>query len=233
MKVIRGVTAVLAACLTVSQPVLGQASDATYNARGQRLSGKTAVEKTIGKCVLALVIGGGLGAALKGKNGAAIGLAAGGLVCALMMKTASDKDKARVRAAELEAFNSNAMQRASWTTDDGTPAELAVMPSGQGSVLMTSAGSLECRRDNQCRIGDSWFPKDQILSKQAQANAPKIVKASFESAEELVCRRNRVTLGVQGQVVSDGSDTACLVGDTWVTGDALKKSKIKESNILI
>jgi hypothetical protein len=228
-------TAALLLGVMIVQPIVAQRAEAqaTYNAQGQRLSGKTYVEKSIGKCIVALLIGGGLGAAIKGKDGALVGLAAGGLVCALIMKAAGDKDKARMRDAQLAALNSNARQDASWETDGGAHAQLAVVPAGSGTVLMTSAGSLECRRDNQCRVGDNWYPKDQILSRQAAADAPNVVKASFASSRELVCRRSRIAYGVDGQVVSDGTDIACLDGDTWVTSDAFKKDKINADHVVI
>ena len=122
-------------------------------------------------------LGAGLGAAIKGKDGALVGAGLGGLVCALMMKAARDKDKERVRNAQLAALNSNTQQQDTWSTDQGATVQLAVMPEGDGKLLMTSTGSIECRRDDQCRIGDSWYPKDQILSRQAAADAPKLVKA--------------------------------------------------------
>lgn len=231
----RKLTAALAIGIFVLNPILSQQvmAQATYNAQGQKLSGKTFVEKSIGKCVVAVLLGAGLGAAVKGKDGALIGAGLGGLVCALMLKAASDKDKARVRDAQLAALGSNHSQQETWSTDQGATAQLAVMPMGDGTVMMTNSGSLECRRDNQCRIGDSWYPRDQILSREPAAEAPKLVKASFESSRELVCRKSRAVYGVDGQTVSDGTDIACLVGDTWVMSDALKKQKINSKHVVI
>ena len=228
-------SAALVISATALNPITTECAlaQATYNAQGQRLAGKTYVEKTIGKCILAMVIGGGLGAAIGGKRGALVGLAAGGVVCALIMKGASAKDTARIRDAQLAALRTNQRQDASWSTDQGASAQLEVVPAGDGTVLMTDKGSLECRRDNQCRVGDNWYPKDQILSRQAAADAPKVVKASFESSRELVCRRSRVVYNVSGQIVSDGTDIACLDGDTWVTSDAFKKQKINSDHVVI
>jgi hypothetical protein len=226
-------TAALVIGVSVLNPVATEQAlaQATYNAQGQKLAGMTFVEKTIAKCVAAVVMGGVIGGFIKGEEGVPIGVGVGGLVCVLMMKAASDKDKARVRDAQLAALNSNSQQQDTWVTDKGATAQLKVMPAGDGRVLMTSAGSLECRRDNQCRIGDSWYPKDQILSRQAAADAPKKVKASFESSRELVCRKSRVVYDVNGQVVSDKPDVACLNGDTWVTSDAFKKHKINSAHV--
>jgi hypothetical protein len=228
-------TAALIIGMTVMQPLLSERAlaQATYNAEGRRLSGRTFVEKSIGTCLAAVLVGALAGGLIKGKRGALVGAAAGGVVCAVLLKAASDKDKARVREAQLAALNSNQIQKASWSTDQGATAQLAVMPAGQGSVVMTDTGSIECRRDNQCRVGDSWFPKDQILSHQVAADAPKLIKASFTSSRELVCRRSRVVYDVDGQMVSDGNDIACLDGDTWVTSDAFKKQKIKEGHVVI
>lgn len=228
-------TAALVIGVCVLEPIASQQAmaQATYNAQGQKLSGKTFVEKSIGKCVVAVLLGAGLGAAVKGKDGALVGAGLGGLVCALMLKAASDKDKARIRDAQLAALGSNQLQQETWSTDQGATAQLAVMPAGDGTVMMTNSGSIECRRDNQCRIGDSWYPKDQILSRQAAVDAPKLVKASFESSQELVCRKSRAVYGVDGQTVSDGTDVACLVGDTWVTSDAFKKQKINSGHVVI
>lgn len=228
-------TAALVIGVSILNPVSSEQAlaQATYNAQGQKLAGKTFVEKAIGKCVVAVLLGAGLGAAIKGKDGALVGAGLGGLVCALMMKAASDKDKERVRDAQLAALNSNTQQQDTWSTDQGATVQLAVMPEGDGKLLMTSTGSIECRRDDQCRIGDSWYPKDQILSRQAAADAPKLVKASFESSRELVCRKSRVVYDVDGQVVSDGTDIACLNGDTWVTSDAFKKQKINSGHVVI
>lgn len=228
-------TATLVIGVSVFDPIASRQvmAQATYNSQGQKLSGKTFVEKSIGKCIVAVLLGAGLGAAIKGKDGALVGAGVGGLVCALILKAASDKDKARVRDAQLAALNSNRLQEDTWSTDEGATAQLAVVPAGEGTVLMTSNGSIECRRDNQCRIGDSWYPRDQILSRQAAADAPKLVKASFESSHELVCRRSRAVYDVDGQVVSDSSDVACLNGDTWVLSDGFKKQKINSGHVVI
>jgi len=230
MKRIWNAMAGLALVLATAQPA---AALQTGRASGSRIDGKTQVDRAIGQCLAAVLLGALGGTVIKKGKGTLIGAAAGGLVCAVLIKVASNKDKTRIRQAQLVAFNESRIQNANWVTDEGAKAELSVTPIAQGAVVMTSAGSIECRRDNQCRIGDSWFPKDQILAKNADPNAPKLVKASFESAQELVCRRNRTILGVDRQPVSDGSDTACLVGDTWVTGSAFKKNKIKESDVLI
>ena len=41
------------------------------------------------------------------------------------------------------------------------------------------------------------------------------------------CRRLDTSLTANGDNTNPGSEAVCLVGDTWVTGDKLKKLKIR------
>ncbi|NNM75797.1 hypothetical protein HJG53_02605 [Sphingomonas sp. ID1715] len=214
----------------VAVPVSAQ----TYG--GRSLSGKTHVERAIGKCAASLLIGGLLGAGIGAaagdtRRGALIGLGAGAVVCAVLVSAASSKDKAALRAAQLEALNSGAEQTVAWQTEQGQLARTVVSPSAPGSVLLSQAGSLQCRQDDMCRVGDSWYPKADILAGNAAPNAPKLVKASFTNAQQLVCRRAHVSMSIDGSAATDGTDVSCLVGDTWITGDELKKHKINEAHV--
>lgn len=228
-------SAALAATVLLFQPIAAERAQAqaNYDTQGNKLSGKTHVEKAIGGCVASVLIGGIIGGIAEGEKGALIGAAAGGVVCALILRGASKKDKARIRDAQLRALSSNRDYSDSWTTDEGAAVNVAATPLASGSVLMTNAGSLECRRDDQCRIGDSWYPKAEILARNAAPDAPKVVKASFESSSELLCRKTRLVYGVDGQIASAGDDVSCLVGDTWVTSSEFKKQKIKDGHIII
>lgn len=223
-------TVAVSLLLVAAPPVVALQAGASS---GARISGSTHVDRAIGKCVAALVVGGGLGAILGKKKGAVIGLGVAAGVCALIIRAASKKDKALIREAQLVALNNASIQRANWVTEDGAAASLTVMPTGQGSVVTTDSGSIKCRADNYCNIGDTWYPKDQILAKQVDPNAPKLIRASFQSAQEVLCRRNRTVMSVNNQPATDGSDLSCLVGDTWVTGDSMKQRKIKESDVVI
>lgn len=216
-------------------PASAQEQAAPY---GRALLGKTHVERAIGKCAASLLIGGLLGAGIGAAagdagKGALIGLGTGAVVCTLLVTAASGKDKAALRAAQLDALNSGEAKTVSWRTGQGQYAEAMIQPSQPGTVLVSQNGSLECRSDDMCRVGDSWFAKASILSGQSAPNAPKLIKASFTDAEELVCRRSNTNLTINRDGATNGDDIACLVGDTWVTGDQLKKRKINESHVTI
>lgn len=220
------------AALSLAVPAVAQ--DGHY--AGRTLQGKTHVERAIGKCATSLLIGGLLGAGIgaaagDAKKGALLGLGAGAVVCAVLVAAASSKDKAAMRAAELEALNSGTVQIVSWQTEQGQIARTVVAPGAPGSVLLTDAGSLQCRQDDMCRVGDSWFPKADIMAGRAAPNAPKLVKASFTNAQQLVCRRSHMSMTIDQNSATDGTDVSCLIGDTWVTGDELKKHKINEAHV--
>lgn len=229
----RSLGLVAALSLTVT-PITAQA--ASY---GSTLSGKTHVERAIGKCagslLLGALLGAGIGAAAGNtKKGVLIGLGTGAVVCALLISAASSKDKQALREAQLDAYNTGQVRNISWATEQGQFAQATIEPSKPGVVLVSQSGSLECRRqDDFCKVGDSWFPRASILAGQAAPDAPKLVKAAFTNAEELVCRRAHVSLTIDQNSATDGDDVACLVGDTWVTGDQLKKRKINESHVRI
>lgn len=219
--------------LSLTTPAFSQ--DAQYG--GRALQGKTHVERAIGKCVGSLLIGGLLGAGIgavagDAKRGALLGLGTGAVVCAVLIAAASSKDKAAMRAAQLEALNSGNVQTVSWQTEQGELARTVVAPGAPGSVLLTNAGSLQCRQDDTCQVGDSWYPRAEILAGRAAPNASKLIKASFTNAQQLVCRRSHVTMTVNQSDATDGNDVSCLIGDTWVTGDELKKHKINEAHVV-
>lgn len=205
---------------------------------GSSLKGKTNLDRAVGKCVMSVVFGAILGAAVGAAagdvgSGLAVGAGVGAVVCAVLLKVASDKDKKQIREAQLAAFNSNQLERSVWTTEDGLAAQVTVVPTGNGKVLVAKNGSLECRSDNQCRVGDTWYPQEDILAGRLDPTTPLKVKASVSGAQELLCRRTSTSITISDRDVQNGSDIACLVGDTWVTGDQLKKSKIRESDVVI
>jgi cytochrome c551/c552 len=214
---------------------LAPASAQAQPGYGRSISGKTHVERAVGKCVASLLIGSLVGAAVGAaagntKRGALIGAGAGAVVCALLIGAARNRDR-ELRAAQLEALNSGTLQTVGWSTQEGQSARAIVQPAAPGSVLVSQAGSLQCRQDDMCRVGDSWYPKADILAGRADPKAPRLVKASFTDARELVCRRSHMSLSVDDNVATGGDDVACLVGDTWVMSDQLKKHKIKEGHI--
>lgn len=206
--------------------------------QGLALRGKTNVDRAVGKCVGAVFLGALLGAGLgaiggNAGDGALIGAGVGVGVCAIIMKVASDRDKREIRNAQLAAFNSAQSINASWTTQEGLNAQATVVPTGSGSVMVAKNGSLQCRSDNQCLVGDNWYSRDAILAGSIDPGAPKLAKASITGAQQLVCRRAATSIAVAGQQAQNSSDVACLIGDSWITGDELKKKKIREADIII
>lgn len=208
--------------------------------QGRALVGKTNVDRAIGKCAGALVLGALLGAGIGAAagdagKGAAIGAGVGAVACVVLLKIASDRDKRQIRAAQLEALNAAPgaprAQTAVWTSEKGAEVRTDVTASAPGSVLLSQAGSLQCRADDQCKVGDSWYPKATILAGQVDANAARPVRAAFTDARELVCRRTVTKVQIDDASPSSSQDVSCLVGDRWVTGDQLKKLKIDESHI--
>jgi hypothetical protein len=246
-KVVKLKFVAASAVLAISMPHAGvvaamepasNGSSKTFSASGSRLVGKTNVERALGKCAASL-LGGALLGALIGKaagdtgKGAAIGAAAGGVVCAIMLKVASDKDKQQLRLMQLEALNSNSLQTASWTSDEGDAVTANITPTGTGNVVVADKGSLTCRADDYCKVGDSWFARNDIINNIVDPTSPRVIPAGLGNARVLQCRRTSTSVKVDDQDASQGTDVACLVGDTWVTGDELKKRKIREEDIRI
>lgn len=94
--------------------------DATNLGSAQRPSTKTATDRAIGKCVVA-VGGGALIGALVGdsKKAALIGAGLGAAACGVMIEVASREDKARLAAAEQAALRADAAATQSFTTTSG------------------------------------------------------------------------------------------------------------------
>jgi len=175
----RTLAVVFAAAALAVAPAAG-AQD-TYGAN--RIDGKTEVEKAMGRCAATVLVGALLGAAVgsdsgQAGRGAAIGAAAGAGVCAIMLKVASNKDKERLREAQLAAANSGASQTTEWTTDQGQDARATVTasPIVQVSAPKTQE-TLPCRRtrtevtvgeqsnqttDVVCLHGDRWLTLDKL-----------------------------------------------------------------------
>jgi len=153
---------------------------------GSRLEGKTAVDRAIGKCVGA-VIGGAILGAIAGRvvsrngtgKGALLGAGVGGVACAVMVSMAGKKDKARIRALQLEALNTGRSQSDSWQTDKG---ETAVATATVAPIRQISAPT---------------------------------------SGEALRCTTVQMSVSTSAKG-GQFQDIACLVGDTWLTGDKLK-----------
>ena len=173
----------LASAVTLAfavQPGLA-AAQTDYGAfAAAQITGKTEVEKAMGRCALAVVIGAGIGAAASDNRGqgAVTGAAIGGVVCIAMLSVASTRDKARLREAQLAALNTGQVQHASWTTTDNKAASAMV---SAGDVVEVSAPKkaevVKCRRVNTqldvdgqanstsdvvCLRGDSWVTLDKL-----------------------------------------------------------------------
>ena len=238
MKLKRCAAASAALALAMSSVAGAQSYGALQTSSGTGIKGKTHVESAIGKCI-GSVLGGALLGGLIGKaagdagKGALIGAGAGTIVCAILLKVASNKDKQEIRNAQLAALNSNEVIKTSWTTQDNEVASAAVIPTGTGSVVVANKGSIKCRSDDICMVGDGWYPKASILNGTVDPNAPRAVQVAIQGARSVKCRRTSTSVRVADQALPDGSDVACLVGDVWVTGDELQKRKIRESDIVI
>ena len=215
-----------------------QAAQGVQSFQGVQLRGKTNVEKAMGKCAGSLILGALLGAAVGAAagdtgTGALIGAGAGAVACAIFLKLGSNADKKLIRDAQLVALNTNAADNREWRTDSGELASARVFPVATGAVLVGKNGSIACRADNYCRVGDSWVPRDSILAGNIGDAVPLKVAATVTGAQNLVCRRTATSVRVGDQQVPDTNDVACLVGDSWVTGSDLKKNKIREADIVV
>ena len=175
----RAMGACLAAAL-VLQPVAAAAQPIDPGSYGgARIEGKTEVEKAIGGCAAAVIIGALAGAAIAGSNeGALIGAGAGGLLCAAMMSVASKRDKAQLRALQLQALNTGQEQTSNWQTPDNKAVSAIVHASDVVEVTTPkTAEVLRCRRvsttlrveeaasdtsDVVCLQGDSWMTIDKL-----------------------------------------------------------------------
>lgn len=162
------------------QPGLA-AAQTDYGAfNAAQITGKTEVEKAIGRCAFAVLAGAALGAAASENRGrgAATGAAIGGVVCVAMLSIASANDKARLREAQLAALNTGQIQHANWTTTENKAASAMV---SAGDVVEVSARKsdevVKCRRVNTqldvdgqtnatsdvvCLRGDSWVTLDKL-----------------------------------------------------------------------
>lgn len=177
---------ILGACLVAAlalQPVVAAAQPVDAGAYGgARIDGKTEVEKAIGGCAAALIIGALAGAAVAGKNnrgqGALIGAGAGGLLCAAMMSIASKRDKEQLRVLQLQALNTGQQQTSNWQTADNKAVSAIVQASDVVEVTAPKTSEvLRCRRvsttlrvdeaasdttDVVCLQGDSWMTIDKL-----------------------------------------------------------------------
>lgn len=199
---------------------------------GSSLEGKTNVERAIGKCIGSVLGGallGGLVGAVAGnaKKGALIGTAVGAGVCAVMVKIASKRDKAALRAAQLNAVNEGKIQRTSWESSEGAQLYAVLTPSAPVPLVVSSSGSFRCRTDNRCLVGDEWVPY-QTLIKPESATLQKV----SDQPHVIKCRRLDTRLSVDGATSNTDSEAVCLVGDTWVTGDKLKKLNIRDDDVV-
>lgn len=198
------------------------------------MKGKTHVDRAIGKCVAAAVgaaiLGGLVGAAAGStKKGLLIGAAAGVGICAILMKVANDKDKAALRQAQLDAANLGQYQSRSWRGNEGDLIEATVSPSAPVPLVVGEKGSYRCRSDNTCLVGDQWVAYDTLVP-QTPAG---VQLASVSKMQVVKCRRLQTDMTINGQGADSGSEAVCLVGDSWVTGDQLKKMKIRDEDIVV
>ncbi|WP_165184300.1 YMGG-like glycine zipper-containing protein [Caulobacter soli] len=100
-----------------------QAASPAQAAKAPRVP-KSQIDRAIGRCVATVAIGALLGAAVGNNSGrgnagrgAVIGAAAGGVVCAVILKVAKDKDA--LLAHQQEAVALGGMQRATFEGHDG------------------------------------------------------------------------------------------------------------------
>lgn len=226
----------LLAIAVASAPVVGTAAapevSSWQSGTAGTLKGKTHVDRAIGKCVLSVVggaiLGGLIGAAAGStKKGALIGGAAGVGLCAILMKVASDKDKAYVRQAQLDAANLGQYQTRSWRGSEGDLIQTAVSPSAPVPVVIGEKGSYRCRTDNMCLVGDQWVAYDTLVPQTAPG-----VQLASSKLKVIKCRRLQTDMAVNGQGAASGSEAVCLVGDSWVTGDQLKKMNIRDADVV-
>jgi F0F1-type ATP synthase assembly protein I len=200
---------------------------------GTSISGKTNVERAMGKCV-GSVLGGALLGALVGaaagntKSGLIIGTAVGAGVCAVLMKAASNKDKMALRNVQLQAANSGMISNASWTSEQGNLRNAIVTPSAVVPLVVGQNGSYRCRTDNTCLVDDKWVSYE-TLTKTGTGTA--LTKVAYTPVV-YKCLQVETKYSVEGVDAKAGGDKFCLVNDTWVTGDKLKKLNIREDDIV-
>lgn len=82
---------------------------------------RSALDRSINECVAAVALGAILGA-VADKNrgqGALIGAGIGGVACGVLIAINNERDKQRVREAQLAALNAGSSQRSDFVGDDG------------------------------------------------------------------------------------------------------------------
>lgn len=182
----KSVITIGAGALLLGQPAaaFAQTAAAVQSFNAPRFEGQTQVERTMGRCVVAVAGGALVGAFLGGRRnagrGALIGAGAGIGICAYMMSVASARDKERLRELQLQAMNSGQTVQDQWQTSDGKMAAASITTSKVVQVSATkSADVLNCRRatthlsvngqtndssDVVCLHGDSWVTLDKLKS---------------------------------------------------------------------
>lgn len=148
MVTARRKTSSIACALVIASLVAGCA---TSDSSGQP---KSELDKAIGRCVVSVGVGAVLGA-IAGNNsgrgnagrGAVIGAAAGGVICAVMLKVAKDKDA--ILARQQAAVAQGVSQRTSFQGKEG---QVEVATRVRDAAPMPAKGDAPPR---VCRYADS------------------------------------------------------------------------------
>ncbi len=214
-------------------PIGAATEDNWSRGRGSTLEGKTNVDRALGKCIGSVIGGALLGALIGGaagdtKKGALIGTAVGAGVCVILIKVASNQDKRALREAQLNAANEGRVERRSWVSSEGAELNAVVTPSKPVPLVVSSStGSYRCRTDNMCLVGDTWVPYRTLL------DSPGVgVQNASAQTRVYKCRRLDTSISADGGNANPGGEAVCLVGDSWITGEKLKKMKIRDADVV-
>lgn len=161
-----------------------------YQYSGTEIRGETEVDKALKKCPKVAAITTGIGVAIemlgRGNSsgnrlpvrGGAGGALVGAAICGAMVASASQRDKERLRAMQLQAVNTGNRQYSSWRTEEGEVVRASVTTSQPVDVTAPKTQEkLKCRRTNTtlsvgtetsdtsdvvCLLGDSWVMADNL-----------------------------------------------------------------------
>ncbi|MBS0469844.1 MAG: hypothetical protein JSR60_02145 [Proteobacteria bacterium] len=121
---------------------------------------RTALERSIGQCILSVGVGALVGALLGGAinrrggagTGAAIGAGAGAVACAVILAVNNEKDRERIRQNEQAAYTTGKPQTARYVSDDGSEryikTSVQTLPTPQAGTVGPNGETITgpCRR---------------------------------------------------------------------------------------
>jgi predicted small secreted protein len=157
---------------------------------------QSALERSINQCLATIAIGAVLGAVINRNNrgkGALIGAGAGTVACGVLVAINNERDKERVRQAQLAALNAGTQQTQQFVGQDGNT-----------RIVQTSVKEVPTPQPAVYTAPTSRTP---AVSSDYSASA----KPAAESPDRFVgpCRSAQTTITSQGQSAELPADVFC------------------------